>query len=461
MNTEQALTQAIIAQPDDDLPRLALADWLEENGRAEQAELVRVQIALAPMAEDDERRPGLLSRETWLLARHSKELGRPLRGLAHRWEFRRGCVEGVTLPAGRFPSRAAELFARAPLRHLHLVGSEDHEALAACPQLAQVRGLTLTAAPTGYPNISRFHPLLGSPHLRGLRSLSLRSGTLRNEELHAIAAFPHLERLELRGCIYRIDARAAVPGSLAAPGSLPRLRSLSLSGWSGPVAWHSVLGRLDGLELRSHVGAQDVLYLLATASRTCRLGALLLASVLHGLDPAPLLSSGMLADLHTLQLRNCRLSGNDVAALVGERGPRRLVHLDLGSNPLGPRGAAALSSSSKLNHLTHLGLARVTQPGMVSQLVHSLWAAPLPRLAALDLQGNELTADDALELANSPLSAQLYWLDLRHNRLGDRGAQALLAADWPRLAWLDVSDNRLSSAAKAALRQRFGYSVHY
>jgi len=45
-------------------------------------------------------------REVWLLARHSKEWGKSLRGLARRWEFRRGFVEGVTLPAER-PRSAA------------------------------------------------------------------------------------------------------------------------------------------------------------------------------------------------------------------------------------------------------------------------------------------------------------------------------------------------------------------
>ncbi len=45
--TERALLAAIIANPDDDQPRLAYADWLEENGQTERAEFIRVQIELA------------------------------------------------------------------------------------------------------------------------------------------------------------------------------------------------------------------------------------------------------------------------------------------------------------------------------------------------------------------------------------------------------------------------------
>jgi uncharacterized protein (TIGR02996 family) len=39
---EHALLQAIIASPDDDLPRLVYADWLEENDRSEIAQLIRL-----------------------------------------------------------------------------------------------------------------------------------------------------------------------------------------------------------------------------------------------------------------------------------------------------------------------------------------------------------------------------------------------------------------------------------
>lgn len=43
----EALHAAILADPDDDLVRLAYADWLDEQGRAERAEFIRVQIELA------------------------------------------------------------------------------------------------------------------------------------------------------------------------------------------------------------------------------------------------------------------------------------------------------------------------------------------------------------------------------------------------------------------------------
>ena len=45
-DTGACLLAAIRALPDDDAPRLALADWLEENGAPNWADLIRVQIEM-------------------------------------------------------------------------------------------------------------------------------------------------------------------------------------------------------------------------------------------------------------------------------------------------------------------------------------------------------------------------------------------------------------------------------
>jgi type VI secretion system protein ImpC len=47
---EAALLRAIVEAPHDDMARLIYADWLEEHGRPERAELIRVQIALTRIA---------------------------------------------------------------------------------------------------------------------------------------------------------------------------------------------------------------------------------------------------------------------------------------------------------------------------------------------------------------------------------------------------------------------------
>jgi uncharacterized protein (TIGR02996 family) len=44
---DPAFLRAIVAHPDDDLPRLVAADWLDEHGQPSWAELIRVQCELA------------------------------------------------------------------------------------------------------------------------------------------------------------------------------------------------------------------------------------------------------------------------------------------------------------------------------------------------------------------------------------------------------------------------------
>lgn len=46
VSDEDALLRAILDRPDDDLPRLVLADWLDEHGEGERAEFIRVQCAI-------------------------------------------------------------------------------------------------------------------------------------------------------------------------------------------------------------------------------------------------------------------------------------------------------------------------------------------------------------------------------------------------------------------------------
>lgn len=48
---ESALTAAVIADPADDVVRLVMADWLDESGQPERAELIRVGVKLAGLTE--------------------------------------------------------------------------------------------------------------------------------------------------------------------------------------------------------------------------------------------------------------------------------------------------------------------------------------------------------------------------------------------------------------------------
>ena len=102
------LLRAIAAAPDDDLPRLVYADWLDENGQDVRAEFIRVQCQIAGLEADRERaRPAhavLWDRQNELRRGHLGELLGPLVGLAGAAEmkFDRGFVNRVVLPVATF-----------------------------------------------------------------------------------------------------------------------------------------------------------------------------------------------------------------------------------------------------------------------------------------------------------------------------------------------------------------------
>src|SRR4051794_3534023 len=124
MADHEGFLQDIIANPNDDAPRLIYADWLEENGGDEgrdRAALIRLQCERARLPEGDPKAARLKTRERKLLKPHAAAWMRPLYagGLATA-EFRRGFVEHVALPLKTFLDHAEALFDVAPIRSVTL-----------------------------------------------------------------------------------------------------------------------------------------------------------------------------------------------------------------------------------------------------------------------------------------------------------------------------------------------------
>ena len=97
MEDSDALYRAIVANPEDDTPRLVYADWLQENDRPEEAEFVRVQCRLETSAPDHPEYAEWLAREAelklWLAAHVPRPSVRLRAGLYVEnwwWYTRRG-----------------------------------------------------------------------------------------------------------------------------------------------------------------------------------------------------------------------------------------------------------------------------------------------------------------------------------------------------------------------------------
>src|SRR5450432_1685581 len=99
----QPFLAAILDRPAEDGPRLVYADWLEEQGDADRAEFIRVQIELSCLSEDDPKRDRLFDRESSLLMRHGDEWQADIPEWARaECEFRRGLVECIALGSRPF-----------------------------------------------------------------------------------------------------------------------------------------------------------------------------------------------------------------------------------------------------------------------------------------------------------------------------------------------------------------------
>ncbi|MBA4065337.1 MAG: hypothetical protein C0501_16825 [Isosphaera sp.] len=151
MSPDDPFLRALLADPDDDTLRLALADWLDEHDDAPRAEFVRVQLELARGVVDRGRRCELEVRQRDLLVAHDADWVRPLAevlgcrpGEWGGWVFRRGFVEYFRLEVDRLVAHGAALAALTPLRELTLEGRLTEaaaEVLVAAPYLDRLRGL--------------------------------------------------------------------------------------------------------------------------------------------------------------------------------------------------------------------------------------------------------------------------------------------------------------------------------
>ncbi len=111
MNDEDSLLAAITAHPEEDTPRLAFADWLDEHDRPVRAEFVRAQIALKANGNlSTEERQKLAHRQQFLLEKYRRDLVGPLGAdlISYEVLFDRGFVSELRVTALLFIQRAEE-----------------------------------------------------------------------------------------------------------------------------------------------------------------------------------------------------------------------------------------------------------------------------------------------------------------------------------------------------------------
>jgi uncharacterized protein (TIGR02996 family) len=124
MTDRDALLAAIIARPEDDLPRLVYADWLEETGNAARAAFIRTQVEAEGLPPGSPERTALEAAAAELLRTHGAAWTAQLPEWV-TWQdtkvvYRRGFVEELSTTPLRLFRDGHELFAVAPVRTVRL-----------------------------------------------------------------------------------------------------------------------------------------------------------------------------------------------------------------------------------------------------------------------------------------------------------------------------------------------------
>ena len=190
ISTDDALLAAILANPEDDLPRLVYADWLEEAGFSERAEFIRIQCHLRDASSTDLGQ--LQFREKLLLDRYGKSWLAPLRAKGEALQnsgthglFRRGFVEIVWMPAAIFCWKAVKLFRKAPVNELRItrLSLVELHNLLEIPELLHLHTLDLSSHRLGSDGLRK---LFRCTNLLNLKRLRLRRCFLDNADLDTL-----------------------------------------------------------------------------------------------------------------------------------------------------------------------------------------------------------------------------------------------------------------------------------
>lgn len=383
-----AFLGAIKAEPEEDTPKLALADWFQEQpDPADQArgDFLRQFVRNNQLAKTDPARQefGALSRlwnthsEAWA----GRLLAAGLKVWATNYMFRWGllfpALDGAP-GAVRYANAVAETEEYAWVGGIQFRALESSE-FATFADSRLLDSLIALRIPSTEGNAAFQSLLYASPRIAGLQYLDLAGGHVPVDELAHTPHLAALRHLNLRRCTV---TDAAVRSLLSSP-HLNSLRSLDVA----------------GNELSIH------------AARTFADSTSLPALTELNLGPET-------------YLRN-HIGPDGTLILVASERTGRLQKLNLASNGIADYGVEAICRQPHMNRLTHLDLSDNL---LTDRAAHALATAEhLKSLEELVLQGNAIGPEGALALANSPHLTNVRRIDLSGNRIGKRAATAIRA----------------------------------
>jgi uncharacterized protein (TIGR02996 family) len=287
MSDAQALFNAIIANPAEDTPRLAYADWLDENGDPDRARFIRLQYEIEKLPPIGLKASKAKKEAEELLKKHEKKWVGEIAGIVNFWIFRRGFVEEIQVTAADFLKHGGKLFDLAPIREIHFDKIGDQmPALVASPHFGRAETLGFNSYIMDQLHYDgRLEALLASPNLATVRGLNLRMSSLDVKDVERITRCPHLG--QLRHLDLSVNQITTAGIALVANSEwLPSLTSLTINS-NGQVNADSMrvivdsplAERLEHLELNFHFHhfGDEPVRILASASRLKKLHTLALS----------------------------------------------------------------------------------------------------------------------------------------------------------------------------------------
>ncbi|HUR52977.1 MAG TPA: TIGR02996 domain-containing protein [Gemmataceae bacterium] len=229
MDDRHALMTAIVANPDEDTPRLVFADWLQEHGDEQdraRAEPIRLQIEYDPLKVGSAPRNKLQRRAVAIQKKHAKHWLGPLWPIIQKgWGdeldgvglFRRGLLFWWYVAPKQFLQKSHQ---KAVREWFPLVGIND---------------LTMHTRATQCAGVA------ASPALAWAPEFAWDEGKIDDAGLSALAASPHFTRLST----FSVDQNVVTDKGLrefADTATMPNLRTFKL--WSGNKAKYTAAGML-------------------------------------------------------------------------------------------------------------------------------------------------------------------------------------------------------------------------
>ena len=411
MSDHDALLAAICDQPDEDTPRLAFADWLDENDEPDRAAFVRAQIELArtpawePFAVFCRWR-----RPDWATGKLFRATLPPVDGFQLEWPaepFRRGFGWWLNVRSLlAWEQLSPSILGRVPVGEMYLWTAtlDQWRAFAASPVVPHLRRVHFMTNPIEPMRVLRETPAaLGIADIHFERS----SGAGMPVVVEDLMRSP-LGRV-VRGLHFHMGYESLDELVDAIPFGETKLERLSFS----TMGFTQIqLGRLLGAPACQSVVELDL--------RGNKLDGRNLLGVVSMLP----------RELHTLGLASTTTSGQGFDAFGSFLTVANLRRLDLSRNRLPPRAARTLSRSPHLSALRSLNVSRC-QIGE-RELYHLTRAKFWENLVELDLRDNPIPSAGVRHLLDAPvppdltalvLSGERIWSDSRdelRKRYGER-----------------------------------------